>query len=146
MQTFARQNLDLVRNSYRALDRKDFNTFREAMDVNIEWVEPEVPGLWFSGTHCGPDAVLREVMEPTVGSIADFRVEANQFLPIGEHVVVLGRFRGRGKSTGKELNANTVHVWTVSGGKIIRFQAYHDVANWLEALGTAAYEAQQLAA
>ncbi len=139
-------NLELVRRCYQAIVRQDFNALRGAMDPNLEWIEPEVPGLWFQGTHRGPEAVFKEVFEPTGGKIADFRVETNQFLPVGEHVVVLGRFRGRGKAAGKELNANTVHVWTFRGGKVVRFQAYHDVANWLQALGTASYEAQRLAA
>lgn len=146
MQTYTKDNLELIRSCYDAFDAKDFDTLRNAMASNIEWVEPEVSGVWFSGTRRGPEAVIKEVFEPTFGKFADFRVEADQFLQVGEHIVVTGRFRGRGKTTGKELNANTVHVWTLRDGKIVRFQAYHDVANLLEALGTASYEAQRLAA
>jgi uncharacterized protein len=146
MQKFTQENIELIRSCYQAVDRKDFNTIRKAMDANIEWIEPEASGLWSQGAHRGPDAVFKEVIEPAFDKVADFRVEANQFLQVGEHIVVLGRFRGRGKNTGKELNANTVHIWTLRDGKIVRFQAYHDIANWLEALGTTAYEAQRLAA
>ena len=42
------------------------------LDPQIEWIEPDVPDLWFSGTHHGPDAVLKEVIEPAFGKVRCF--------------------------------------------------------------------------
>jgi ketosteroid isomerase-like protein len=121
-----------VRDFYGAVARGDFA--RIALDPEIEWIEADVPNLWFGGTHHGRDAVLREVVEPAFAKVDAFRVQCDQFFDAGDHVVVTGRFRGRGKDTGIELNAPFAHIWTLRGDKAIRFQGYTDTANWLDAL------------
>jgi uncharacterized protein len=146
MDTNTKANITLAKGCYEALGRKEFNAFQKIFDRNIEWIEPNVPGLWFQGTHRGPDAVLKNVVEPAFERITDFRVEVSQVFGAGDHVIVLGRFSGRGKTTGAELSANTAHVWTFRDGKAIRFQAYHDITNWQRALGISQYEAERLAA
>ena len=49
-------------------------------------------------------------------------------------MIVIGRFAGRGKETGIELNVPFAHVWTLHGSMAVRFQGYTDTANWLHAL------------
>jgi ketosteroid isomerase-like protein len=61
-------------------------------------------------------------------------------------VLVLGRFSGRVKETGKQLDAHTAHVYTLRNGKIARFYTHHDVATMQEALGAAQAEARRMAA
>ncbi|MGO8749287.1 MAG: nuclear transport factor 2 family protein [Thermoguttaceae bacterium] len=121
-----------VRDVYGAFARGDFASV--TLDPQIEWIEPDVPDLWFSGTHHGPDAVLREVIEPATEKLDAFHVQCDQFLDAGDHVLVTGHFQGRGKETGVELNAPFAHVWTIHDGKAVRFQDYTDTANWLSAL------------
>ena len=93
-----------------------------------------MPGLWFGGTHHGPDAVLKEVIEPASEKFEAFHVQCDQFLDAGDHVVVTGHFQGRGKEKGIELNAPFAHVWKLYGNKAVRFQGYTDTANWLQAI------------
>jgi ketosteroid isomerase-like protein len=49
-------------------------------------------------------------------------------------VVVLGRYRGVAKGTGKGLDVPFVHVWTVEGELAVRFRQFLDTAGWVEAL------------
>jgi uncharacterized protein len=79
--------------------------------------------------------VFQEVIGPTFEHVEDFRIEIEQYLDAGDHVVALGHDRGRAKSTGRELNLPSAYVCTVDGGKIVRFEAYLDTAQWLRALG-----------
>jgi ketosteroid isomerase-like protein len=122
----------MVRDNYDAVARGQFG--RLALDPNIEWVEANVPDLWFAGTHHGPHAVLKEVIEPTFEKLDAFRLQCDQFLDAGDRVVVTGHFLGRGKETGIELNACFAHIWTLRGDKAVRFEGYTDTANWLYAL------------
>ena len=87
-----------------------------------------------SGTHHGSEAVIKEIFEPTLDKFDDFRLQCDQFLDAGDQVVVTGRFLGRGKDTGSDLDATFAHVWTLRNGKVVRFQDYTDTANWLRAL------------
>jgi ketosteroid isomerase-like protein len=46
----------------------------------------------------------------------------------GSQVVVEGRYTGTFKATSKQLDAQFCHVWTLSDGKVGRFQQYVDTA------------------
>ncbi|MGO8750586.1 MAG: nuclear transport factor 2 family protein [Thermoguttaceae bacterium] len=127
-----KSNIDIMRRGYDLFAKGDFA--RLPFDPQIEWIEPDVEGLPHSGTHHGSEAVINEIFEPTFDKLDDFHLECDQFLDAGDHVVVTGRFLGRGKDTGNDLNATFVHVWTLRNGKAVRFQNYTDTANWLRAL------------
>jgi len=60
--------------------------------------------------------------------------ERSEFLDAGEEVVVLGRYRGAAKQTGKTLDVPFVHVWSLRDGKAWRFRQFLDTAGWVEAL------------
>ena len=121
-----------MRDFYGATAPGDFASV--TLDPQIEWVEFDVPDLWFSGTHHGTEAVLQEVVEPASEKIDAFRVQCDQFIEAGDHAIVTGHFHGRGRETGVALNAPFAHIWTVRGNKAVRFQGYTDTANWLHAL------------
>ena len=55
---------------------------------------------------------------------ADISPDAEQFIDSADHVVVVGRFRGRAKN-GTVLDAPFVHVWKMRNGKATNF--YHHV-------------------
>jgi len=44
----------------------------------------------------------------------------------GASIVVEGRYTGIFKATGKAINAQFVHVWTLADGSITRFQQHTD--------------------
>jgi ketosteroid isomerase-like protein len=90
--------------------------------------------------------VWKEVISPTAERLEEFRVKPKRFYAVGDHVMVIGYFHGRGKATGRELEAATIHVCTLRNGKIVRFEAFHDPAQWLETLGVAQSEPQRMAA
>ncbi len=146
MKSLQDDNIKLLKSFYDAASRGDFSLIRNALDPTVEWLEPNVAGLWFSGMHRGADAVWKEVMEPTAGKIDQFRIKIKKFYPVGDHIVAIGSFHGRGKTTGKELDAATAHVWTLRNGRIVRFEAFHDAASWLETLGLMHPETHRIAA
>jgi ketosteroid isomerase-like protein len=131
----SQQNVNIVQGAYEAFGRGDIPNVLANFDPQIEWIEPDVPGAWFSGIHHGSETVAQEVFAGVPKFMEEFRIETEEFLDAGDSVVVLGRFRGRGKSTGKELNSPFAHVWKLHNGKAMRFQNYEDTLNWLRALG-----------
>lgn len=146
MKSNARDNIKLLEHFYDAASRGEFEAVRTALDPNVEWIEPNVPGLWFGGTHRGAEAVWKEVMAPTADKFDKFKVKMRKFHSVGDHVIAIGFFHGHCKATGKELDAATAHVCTVRDGRIVRFEAFHDSANWLETLGLMHPEPQRMAA
>jgi ketosteroid isomerase-like protein len=57
------------------------------------------------------------------------------YIPAGNDVAVVGKLRGTARASGKRIDLDIVHVWTVRDGRLLRFAAYIDTPAMLEALG-----------
>jgi ketosteroid isomerase-like protein len=60
--------------------------------------------------------------------------EPQEFIADENQVVVLGHYAWRVRSTGRKYESDWAHVFTVRGGRIVRFREYTDTA-----AATAAY-------
>lgn len=105
------------------------------MDDAIEWHQAEA--LPHGGTYHGLAAVRASVFDPLDRDWwSEFSAVPDEFLEAGTEVVVLGRYRGRAKVTGKLLDVPFVHIWSLQGEKMWRFRQFLDTAGWVEALST----------
>jgi roadblock/LC7 domain-containing protein/ketosteroid isomerase-like protein len=127
-------NVEIMRGGYEAFNRGDIDAVLGLMDPNIEWHEPEVQGLPFGGTHRGPEAVARNVFQSAAQNWDDFQVVPETFLDADDVVIVLGRFVGKGKASGRTLDAPFAHVWVLHDRKIVSLQDYTDTAQFLQTL------------
>ena len=123
----------LVKRSYDAFARGDMDGVLGDMHPDIEWQQAQ--GLPHGGTYHGLEDVRRNIFDPLDEEWWDeFSAVPTEFLDAGEEVVVLGRYRGVAKGTGKELDVPFVHVWTVRDGTAVRFRQFLDTAGWVRAL------------
>jgi ketosteroid isomerase-like protein len=132
----ATPNAELVGSIYEALARGDLDAALGALDPDVEWVEPDTPGLPFSGVHHGREAVVSGVFATVPATWDEFRVEADEFLADGEAVVAIGRFHARVGD--RRLDAPFAHVWRVRGGLAAEFRNFTDTAAFLAVLGAPA--------
>jgi ketosteroid isomerase-like protein len=127
--------VDAVRRSYEAFERGDMEAVVADMDEEIEWHQAQ--GLPHGGTYRGLDAVRKAIFDPLDDEWwDDFRADPSEFIDAGAHVVVLGRYTGRAKATGRSLDVPFAHVWTFRDGKAVRFRQFLDTAGWVGALAT----------
>jgi ketosteroid isomerase-like protein len=127
--------VDIVRRSYEAFARDDMDGVLADMDPDIEWHQAQ--GLPHGGYYRGIDEVRRNIFDPLDEEWWDeFDADPDQFLDAGDEVVVLGRYRGVAKATGKRLDVPFVHVWTLRDGRAVRFRQFLDTAGWVAALET----------
>ena len=119
-------NLDLIRGLYEAFARGDVPGVLERMAPDIEWNEAENFPYADGNPYVGPDAILAGIFARLGAEWDGFAAVAEEFLDAGETIVVLGRYGGTFKATGRALDAQLAHVWRVSGGKAVAFQQYTD--------------------
>jgi ketosteroid isomerase-like protein len=125
--------VELVRRSYDAFARGDLDAVLADLADDVEWQQAQ--GLPHGGTYRGRDAVRRAIFEPLDAEWwEEFSAEPAEFLDAGDEIVVLGRYRGRAKGTGKRLDVPFVHVWTVRGDEAVRFRQFLDTRGWVDAL------------
>ena len=126
---------EIATRSYEAFARDDLDAVLADMHPEIEWHQAQ--GLPHGGLYQGLDEVRRNVFDPLDRDWwQEFVVEPEEFLESGAQVVVLGRYRGVAKETGKALDVPFVHVWTFRDGLAVRFRQFLDTAGWVEALAT----------
>ena len=128
-----KRNTEVVAGIYEALAHGDIDVALASLDPDIQWVEPDTPGLYFAGTHQGVEAVARTVFSRTAAAWDEFRVELDELLGDGEAVVALGRFVARAGD--RRLDAPFAHVWRVRGGLAAEMRDFTDTAAFLTALG-----------
>jgi uncharacterized protein len=125
--------VDIVRRSYEAFALDDLDAVMADMHPDIVWHQAQ--GLPHGGVYHGLQEVRRAIFDPLDEEWWDeFTATPDEFLVAGGEVVVLGRYRGMAKGTGKRLDVPFVHVWTVEGELAVRFRQFLDTAGWVEAL------------
>ncbi len=130
----AQQDVDTIRTAYEAFNRGDVPAVLSIFDPNIEWYEPG-GGNAPQGTFRGPQSVASDVFAAVPANFDDFQAAPDQFIDASDHVVVVGRFRGRSKR-GQTLDTPFVHVHTMQNGKAVRFHNYVDATAWATAWGS----------
>ena len=108
-------------------------TSPRAQSASKLWEQAQ--GLPHGGTYHGLDEVRRNIFDPLdVEWWDEFTAVPDEFLDAGDEVVVLGRYRGVAKETGKRLDVPFVHIWTIREEQAVRFRQFLDTAGWVEAL------------
>jgi len=129
----AQQDVETVRQVYDAFNRGDIPAVLAAFDQDIEWHEPG-GGQAAQGTYRGAQSVANEVFASVPATFENFQGAPDQFIDAGEHIVVVGRFRGRSKA-GRDLDAPFAHVWTMRNGKAVRFYNHPEATSWARGWG-----------
>ncbi|MBA2647433.1 MAG: nuclear transport factor 2 family protein [Pyrinomonadaceae bacterium] len=117
-------NLNSVRGVYDAFAKGDIPAVLDFLSPKIDWTEAE--GFPYGGTYVGPQSVLEGVFMRLGTEWEGFAAVPDEFIDGGDTVVVLGKYSGTYKATGKSFQANFAHVRKVREGKAVRFVQYVD--------------------
>jgi len=129
-----RDNVERARRAYEAFARGNLEAALADMDEDIEWHQAQ--GLPHGGVYRGLAAVRKAVFEPLEGEWwQDFAATPSELIACGQHVIVVGRYTGRGRRTGAVLDVPFAHIWTFRRGRAVRFRQFTDTRGWVEALG-----------
>jgi uncharacterized protein len=121
------QNVDIVRRGYEAFGRGDLDTMLKLFDENIEWISPGPAELPTAGTRRGRQQVAE--FFNSVSEVFEIqRFEPKAFIAEGDRVIVLGDDTSRIKATGKVLDSEWAHAFTLRDGLVVAFHEYIDTA------------------
>lgn len=129
----SRENIDALRVVYAEWGRGNWQTRFDVYDGEMEWGwSSEFPGL--AGVYHDPgqpNERLREWLSPW----EHWECEAEEYVAHGVHVVVLARYRGRGKGGGVPIDTEGAHVWKMRNRKAVRLEIFADRSRALQAIG-----------
>jgi uncharacterized protein len=134
-------NIRTAQEAYAAFGRGDIQSLLSMLDENVEWVTPGPPdAMPTAGTRRGREGVAE--FFSTLAETDQIEVfEPQEFIAQGDKVVSIIKCRTRLKATGRAVDDELVHIFTVRDGRIARFREYFDTAATVEALRGAAAQA-----
>ena len=129
------ENVAIVKGIYQAFATGDVPAVLAALSPDIEWNEAENFPYADGNPYHGPDAVLSGVFARIGGDWDGFSVDPREFVDGGDTVVMTGRYTGTYKATGRAMNPQVAHFWTLEGGKVVQFQQLIDTLGVARATG-----------
>ncbi|MCB9331243.1 MAG: ester cyclase [Lewinellaceae bacterium] len=120
-------NVAVVDGLYQAFAKGDVPAALGVMDANIVWNEAESFPYADNNPYIGPDAVLNGVFGRIMAEWEYWNLTNIQLHEMSNNQVLATlRYEAKHKTTGKMLDAQTAHLWTLKDGKIVAFQQFTD--------------------
>jgi ketosteroid isomerase-like protein len=120
--------LELTRRAIDAFNSHDAEAMIELGVLEFDWSRSIAPN---KGIYRG-EAGVREFIDDQWSTFDELRVEPDEFLPRGRHVVVPITVRGRGRS-GVPVRATSAQVYTFEDGRPARIKLFQTRDEALEA-------------
>jgi ketosteroid isomerase-like protein len=117
-------DLATIQEAYRAFARGDIPAVLAVLDPQVAWTE--AAGSAYAGTHVGHDAVLQNVFAALGTDWETFLPTPTEFFDCGSAVVVLGRFDGVHRATGRAMTSRFAHVYRLTDGRVTAFESIND--------------------
>jgi ketosteroid isomerase-like protein len=127
------ENAELVQEAIDAVARQDLTRLIELTDPDVEW-HSLLAQLGEEGVYRGHDGMRRYVKD--LGDAWDFlRTQIDDFLAVGDVVLVVGRLRYRGKGSGVETESPAGYVAKFREGRMVYMRAFREPEQALLTLG-----------
>lgn len=120
-------NVKIIQNLYAAFAEGDVPAVLQMFDPNIIWNEAENSPYAEGNPYTGPQAVLEGVFA-RIGAEWEYwnLTDQKYYETYSGDIIVTGRYKAKNKMTGKEMNIQFVHMWTLNERLVTRFQQYAD--------------------
>jgi ketosteroid isomerase-like protein len=125
------ENVEVVRAVIDGWMRGDSATL-ELISEDVVYVAP--PAMLGGGTYHGHAGVL-QWFAAWRQEWADYELAVEQFEDLGAQVLTVERNRATGKRSGVGVEMHTASLWSLDGGKIVRWEGYANKELALEAAG-----------
>jgi ketosteroid isomerase-like protein len=134
LRSVSAENVEIVRRMCEAYARRDWEVAADSLDPDIEWDASTYTSWPDSPTFRGKQGVL-DFFRRFLGTWDKYEVTFEEFIDLGDVVVVIVTDSGIGKGSGVEVTRRFAQVWTIRDGKAIAWTAYRDRESALAAAG-----------
>ena len=117
-------NIEVIQELYRAFREQDYNAFRRMTTDDLEWIQNE--GFPGGATRKGASEVIEGVFKANDNNWENFAFNIEEFLDAGNSVIVIGRYAGYNRASGKPMSAAATHVYELRDRKVARFRMFAD--------------------
>jgi len=127
-------NLQAARQLYAALRAQDPGAVLSALTPQFRGIVSEGMPAGLGGTYDGRETMLRDCLA-RVFAVIDLRPAPAEYLPVSaDRMIVLGRYEGTARTTGRPLSAAFAHILRFADGRVSELAQITDTARWHDAL------------
>ena len=120
-------NLEIVQGCYDNFASGQIPDFLAMLDADVAWHEAENFIYYKEGGYKGVDEFVTNVLERIGAEWEYWKIVDLQLHDMAnDKVLATARYNAKHKATGKILDSQVAHLWTLKGGKIMSFQQYTD--------------------
>jgi ketosteroid isomerase-like protein len=126
---------DLVRRMFDGFNRRDVDAVLSTYHPKAEMAT--LTSFLVGGTSYRGHRAIRGYLEGSLTEVwGDAELVAEELVEQGDFVVVRGRWRSRGRTSGVEVEMSAAWLFTVREGLIVASHAYRDVEDALAELSS----------
>jgi ketosteroid isomerase-like protein len=103
-----------------AWNRRDVERVMQIIEPDAEYVPIEQS---VTPSFTGPEG-MREFFDSSMEAWKEFIFTPIVFVPVGDSIVVELDVKGTARTSGIQISENWAHVYTVHGGRLVRFHAF----------------------
>jgi ketosteroid isomerase-like protein len=133
----SQENVEAVREWVAAINRGDVKTLLEIADPAVEYT-PYLASLLGGDAYCGHEG-LRRYVEDLKEAWDWYHVDIDELRDLGECVLMVGRLKGRGITSGLEVEEPTIGIHTfregAGPGRYLGLRFFVTLSEALEAVG-----------
>jgi ketosteroid isomerase-like protein len=119
----SRENVEFVRSGAEAFGRREWDSMPELFTEDVEWHDP--PSLPGASVHYGRGA-MQARWEELDEALPGFTIVPEAYFDAGDQVVVFMRTKGRGRTSGIEMERCIAQLFTVRDGRVASVVGYDD--------------------
>ena len=128
-------NVNIVNSAYSAFASGEIEVFMDLLDPKVEWNEAENFPYADNSPYIGPDALMEGVLSRIGEDWEYWNVgELKLYEMANDMVLATGKYQAKFKKNGNIINAQVAHIWSLSEGKVVKFQQYVDTKQVAEAM------------
>jgi ketosteroid isomerase-like protein len=121
-------NTKLVQEGYAAFSRGDVQAVLNMMADDVVWVTPGPRDILHMAGERHGRAQVAEFFSTLNEAEEVERFDPHEFIAQGDKVVALVSYRSRVRATGRTIETELAHVFTLRNGKIAEFREFFDTA------------------
>jgi uncharacterized protein len=126
----------VARERYEQMNAGDIASAAAKMHPQLEWIEAEHSPYARPGSPLvGVTAVIHAVWSHLALDWVNLRFVPEEFIPLADGVAVVSRYLRRHARSGATLDAQALHLWTVTEGTIRRFRGFADTYTLHQTIG-----------
>ena len=114
-------NVEIIKQAYEDFAQGNIPGVLGAFDENIQWLGAKgLPMHEGDGIVLGPQNILQGVFARIPEFFDELKIDVQDVFGVDNKVVVESYFVGTWKASGKAFKANSVNVWQLENGKVVR--------------------------